>query len=390
MDLHQRWDEIAIERLRTHGPSKWQDLGPDELGAWVAEEDFGTAPAVTAALQGVVDNGLLGYLPRHLVDDVAQAFVGFAERRFGWEVSPDDVRVIPDVIAGLEWAITTFTAPGSAVLVPTPAYMPFLQVPQRAGREVIQVPMLDPATDPRLDLDAMDEVLTRHEVGLLVLCNPHNPTGHVMTATEHEDLDRLLAKHPSVRVFCDEIHSPLTYSGSQHLPYAAHSAQAGLRSITATSPSKSFGLPGLRSAQLVLTAPEDHLPWEGLGDRPMRLASTPGVISSVAAYTEADDWLDTLSDYLDQERDLLVDLVQEHLPGVRMARPEGTYVAWLDCSGLNLSESPAAFFRREAGVVLSDGAACGTGFEQCVRLVFATPRPVLTRMLRRMGAALQP
>ncbi|MGO3088339.1 MAG: MalY/PatB family protein [Galactobacter sp.] len=388
--LARAWDGIAPEQLRARGISKWANLEPCELGAFVAEEDFGAPPCVDEAMRDVVRRGAYGYLPLSMVPDVCQAVAGFAARRFGWQVSPADVRVVPDVMAVLEWTIGQFTTPGSKVLVPTPAYAPFLKVPVQQGREVVQLPMLDVATDPRLDLESLDRALASGDIGLLVLCNPHNPTGHVMSRQEHVDLDKVLARHPHVRVFSDEIHAPITLDGATHRPYAAHSPGAARRTITATSPSKCFGVPGLRAAFAILTNPDDHEAWERLGDRPLRLASTPGIYAAVAAYTEADTWLDALLAYLTQERDEMMGLIAQELPGVVLPRPDGTYISFLDLSGAGLAGPPAEDLRRRSGVVLTDGATSGHGFENWARMVWGTPKPILRQMIQRMGQALRP
>ena len=387
--LTRAWDGITAADLRARGISKWANVEPGEFGAFVAEQDFGAPPCVQEAMKNVVRRQDYGYLPLSMVNDVCHAVAGFASRRYGWDVSPTDIRVIPDVMAALEWTISHFTRPGSKILVPTPCYAPFLQVPLQQGRQVVQLPMLNVASDPRLDLEGLDRLLATDDIGLLVLCNPHNPTGHVMSEHEHEDLDRVLARHPDVRVFSDEIHAPVTLGDARHRPYAAHSEAAAQRTITATSPSKCFGLPGLRAAYAILTNPDDHETWERLGDRPLRLASTPGIYASVAAYTQADAWLDELLSYLTQERDELMELIASELPGVALPRPHGTYIAFLDFVGAGLSEPPAEYLKSRSHVVLTDGATSGRGFEHWARLVWATPRPILRQMIKNMGTALR-
>lgn len=388
MSLHQELDAITVAELRERGSRKWTDPGATPLGAWVAEEDFGTAPAVTEAMADVARRGLYGYLPDWLACRMRTSFAGFASRRYGWELDPEQIQPAPDVMAVLEYACNHLLSPGTGVLVPTPAYMPFLDTPRRLGRDVVEVPHVrDRDGRLSLDLEAMDQAMAEGRIGLVVLCNPHNPTGRVLTRAELEALDAMMATHPDVRVFCDEIHAPVVLPGARHLPYASFSPAAARRSITATSTSKAFGLPGLKCAQAILTNPDDLAGWGAEGERLLRMAATPGVAAAIAAYDDGEAWLTDLLDYLAGERDLLLGLVAEHLPGVRIEYPEGSYIAWLDCSELQLGEAPAAFFLREAGVAVSDGAACGAGSEHHVRLVFATPRPVLTAMLQAMGAA---
>lgn len=386
MTLMDQINATNIETLRRRGSLKWANE-PQHLGAFIAEMDFGTAPAVEAALHDAIERCGYGYLPEHLTGQMRRAFADFAQERYGWELAPESIEPLPDVLSALEFALRFLTRPGSAVVVPTPAYMPFLQIPTEMGRPIIQVPHVRVNGRYELDLDGLDAALAQNG-GLLVLCNPHNPSGRVYSRAELEAVEALVARHEGVRVFCDEIHAPVVLAGTQHVPFAALSPVAARQAITATSTSKAFGLPGLKCAQLVLSNEEDRAQWAAHGERTYKLTSTVGVCANTAAYREGGAWLDEVLEYLDTERDLLVSLVAKHLPGVTMDRPEATYIGWLDCSALNLGEPPAAFFRREAGVALSDGAPCGQGYENHVRLVYATPEPILIQMLERMGQAL--
>lgn len=384
--LHESIDALDVDELRRRGSVKWTD-DPGMLGAFIAEMDFGTAPAVRDAIDEASGRCGFGYLPSHLTQGLREAFATFAEDRYGWTLPHAAIEVIPDVLSALEFTLRHLTRPGSAVVVPTPAYLPFLQIPQAEGRRVIQVPQRRIDGRYEMDLAALDAALGQ-DAGLLILCNPHNPTGRVYTRGELEAVSDLVTRHEGVRVFCDEIHAPVRLPGAQHLPFASLSATAATQAVTATSTSKAFGLPGLKCAQLILTHPQDRETWVRHGERTHKLTSTLGVSASIAAYSEGQDWLDEMLEYLAGARQLLIDLVATHLPGVRMDAPEASYVALLDCSELGLEESPAAFFRREAGVALTSGASCGEGFERHLRLVYATPRAVLTRMVERMGAAL--
>jgi cystathionine beta-lyase len=159
-------------------------------------------------------------------------------------------------------------------------------------------------------------------------------------------------------------------------------------SVTAVSASKAWNLPGLKCAQLIVGNDADAAAWERSWPRYEHDASTLGVRASTAAYRDGGDWLSDVVGYLDGSRHLLADLLAEHLPGVGYAPPEGTYLAWLDCRALDFKPNPADFFHERAGVLATDGAACGGAGQGFLRLNFATPRPILAEMVRRMGAAL--
>jgi cystathionine beta-lyase len=289
------------------------------------------------------------------------------------------------VVAGLQAAIEHFTPPGSAVVLSTPAYMPFLAVPGMLGRELIQVPMADDGGRPTYDLDGIARALDRG-AGLVVHVNPHNPLGRVFTVDEQLALADIV-DHAGARVFSDEIHAPLIYPGAVHRPYAMLSAVTAVHTVTATSASKAWNLPGLKTAQLVLTSDADVERWAEVGFLTSHGASTLGVLANTAAYREGEPWLDHVLRYLDRNRRLLGELLADRLPEVRYLPPEGTYLAWLDCRALALGTSVGAFFLDRAGVALVDGPECGAPGAGHVRLNLATPAPVLTAIVDRMAEA---
>jgi cysteine-S-conjugate beta-lyase len=378
------FDGLTVEELRRRGGLKWS-LYPEAIGSFVAEMDFGTAPAVTEALHAAVDIAAFGYLSPALLEGMSEAYAAWSRDRYGWAVPPERVRPLADVLAGLVAAIEHFSRPGSPVILPTPAYMPFLTLPPSLGREVIELPMARDGDRWGYDLDALDDAF-RAGGHLLVLCNPHNPIGRVLEPAEMTAVAEVVERHGG-RVFSDEIHAPLVYPGHRHVPYASLDEVTAGHAITATSASKAWNLPGLKCAQLVLSNDADADLWARVGLHAEHGASTLGVVANTAAYTSGAGWLDDVLVYLDGNRRLLAELVAEHLPGVRYTPPEGTYLAWLDFRELGLPE-PGAFLLERAGVALTDGLLCGAAGEGAVRLNFATPRPVLTEVVERMGAAL--
>ncbi len=378
-------DRITAESLFAAGHLKWTKFGPARLGAFVAEMDYGTAPPVTAALHAAVDRALFGYLPPALADELAVTCAAWQAETYGWAVDPSDIHPLPDVIAGLELAITQLSRPGAPVILPVPAYMPFLLVPGHLGRDTIYVEMVTDGGRHVLDLAALDRAFAAGGE-LLVLCNPHNPLGRVMERGELAAIGDVVARHGG-RVFADEIHAPLVYAGHRHVPYASVSATTGAHAVTATSASKAWNLPGLKCAELILSNDADRQRIADLGPFATHGASTLGVVANVAAFRDGRPWLDDVLAYLDGNRRLLADLLAKHLPGVGYTPPEGTYLAWLDCRRLALPEPAEEFFLDEAGVALVDGARCGPPGAGFVRLNFATTRPLLERMVAQMAAA---
>jgi len=384
--LRQVIDSTTPAMLRARGSVKWSAPGPEGFGAAVAEMDFGAAPAILDALAGLSADANFGYLPPFLAEELSAACAEFAKRRYGWDVDPALVHHVPDVIKALELAITRFSRPGAPVILPTPAYMPFLSVPGYLGREIIQVPMRGDRGFYTLDLDGISAAF---QAGghLLIFCNPYNPLGRVFTWPEMTELSAVVERHGG-RVFADEIHGPLVYPGARHIPYASTSDLAASHTLTATSASKGWNLPGLKCAQVILTNEPDRRRWDEMGMFAAHGASNPGVVANIAAYRHGEAWLDEIVGYLDESRRLLAGLLSRHLPGVGYRPPDGTYLAWLDCAALDLPGSPGELVTSRAQLTVVDGPAFGDGGAGSFRFNFATPQPVLTEMVERIAAAL--
>jgi len=379
------FDQITVASLRERGGLNWA-THPEALGSFVAEMDFGCAPEIVAAMHDGVDSLRFGYLPPVLVADMARACAAWLDGTYGWQVPVTDIRPVGDVIAALGTTIEHFSRPGSAVVVPTPAYKHFLDVPLRSGRKVVEVPMILAGDRWTFDLDGLDHAFSAG-AGLLVLCSPYNPLGRVFTREELVAVAQVVARH-DVRVFADEIHCPLVLPGAAHLPYATISSATAQHAITALSASKAWNLAGLKCAQVVLSNDTDIATWADLGLGPEIGASNPGLIANAAAYRHGGPWLRDVIGYVDRNSYRLGELVGELLPGVVHRRPEGTYLAWLDFTATHLGDRPGAFFAEHAGVVGTEGLECGEAGRGCLRLNLATPRPVLDEIVNRMARAL--
>jgi len=379
------FDAVTIEQLRSAGSVKWS-LFPDAIGAFVAEMDFGTAPAVASALHEAVDLGMLGYLPPALAEDMSRACADWSADAYGWEVDPARVRPVGDVLVGLEMTLTHFSEPGSPVILPTPAYMPFVTLPAALGHPVLEVPLAVEDGRYVYDLDALDAAF-RAGGRVLILCNPHNPVGRALDADELAAIAAVVDRHGG-RVFADEVHAPLLYPGRRHVPYASLSDVTAAHTVTATSASKAWNLPGLKCAQVILSNDADAETWTRVGLMAEHGASTLGVVANAAAYRGGRRWLADVVDYLDGSRRLLAELLAELIPAVGYRPPEGTYLGWLDCRPLGLGDHPAEFFLAEAATALTDGALCGEAGRGFVRMNFALTRPLLTRAVESMAAAL--
>ncbi|MBZ4487809.1 aminotransferase class I/II-fold pyridoxal phosphate-dependent enzyme [Microbacterium sp. cx-55] len=378
------FDERTRRMLDRPESRKWS-LYPGTIGAWVAEMDFGTAPEVTAALHRAIDEENLGYLSPTVAARLGQATSEWLAHDQGWAVDPEWVHPVADVMAALGAAVEHYSPAGSAVIVPTPAYMPFLTYLPSIGHPVVEVPGLVNAGRWQHDLDAIDAAFAAG-ARTLVLCNPHNPTGTVLERAELLAICEIVERHGG-RVFADEIHAPIRYGGAVHVPYASISEAAAGHTITGTSASKAWNIPGMKAAQLITSNAADAERYRRFGFAVVHGAATLGVVASTAAYRDGRRWLAETNAYLDGNRQALARLFADALPGARYAPPEATYLAWVDVSALGLDDSPAAFFRERAGVVLTDGALCGRGYEGYVRMVLAMPRPILDQAVHAMADA---
>lgn len=387
-ELTKHFDSLTSAEMHARDSIKWGLHGDDVLGAWVAEMDLGTAPAVQEALFEATRTATFGYMPPTVSAATAAALSGYLADEFDWEVPTEDISLLPDVLSSLQGVIAHHTRPGSAVIVPTPAYMPFLSIPGQQGRECVQVPSIRSEGGWFLDLEAIEQAMI-DGAGLLILCNPWNPVGRVLTANELDAVAELSAKY-GVMVFADEIHAPLVISpGKTHLPYAARPAADPALTFTSTAASKGWNLPGLKCAQLIASGParkawNDCALTEHLGFE----ASTLGAIATTAAFNSGREWMAQVRGYVLENAQFLTQQF-DGVDGIDVAIPEGTYLAWLDCSGLDLGEAPSKFFLREARVALNDGAAFGQGYEQFARLNLATGRGILTEAVEKLTDALR-
>ncbi|WP_322410867.1 MalY/PatB family protein [Microbacterium invictum] len=384
-DAHP-FDRMGRPELDRPESRKWS-LRPGAIGAWVAEMDFGVAAPVTNALHRAIDEGTLGYLSPPLAAQLGEATAEWMRTEYGWDIDPQQVHAVSDVMAALGVAVTEYAPAGSPVIVPTPAYMPFLTYLPTIGHPVVEVPGVVVDGRWRHDLDRIDAAFAAG-ARTLILCNPHNPTGTVLTRAELSELAQIVERHGG-RVFADEIHAPLRYDGVAHVPYASLSDATAAHTITGTSASKAWNLAGLKTAQLITSNDADQAAYRRFGFAVQHGAATLGVVAAIAAYRDGRGWLEDVIHYLDQERHDLQSLLAEHLPGARYRVPEATYIAWIDTAALDLPGPPAEFFRDHAGVVLTEGALLGQGYEDFVRIVFATPRPILADAVRAMGDAVR-
>jgi cystathionine beta-lyase len=383
------FESITEEWLRSKHGKKWHMVAP-LLGAWVADMDFRPAPVITDHLRSMLDDGDLGYPERAPTHGRMRSVTAFVERmndKWGWSIQPTDIREWSDVVQSLQAFLHVCTVPGDRVVVHTPGYPPFFDSINDSRRELVAVPALIEGDSVAFDHDALDRRLELAPARVMILCNPHNPTGHVFSTNELTHLLDIARRHDML-IISDEIHSELVHPGSTHVPIATLPG-ATERTVTLTSASKPFNIAGLH-----YSVSHCAVPWvnERLSALPDHLFGSPNIMGSEAAHaawTEGDEWLNAVVSHLATMRDLAVDLVRERLPGVRVHRPRATYLAWLDCRSTQIADNPHEAFR-SAGVEVSPGSSFGPGGAGHVRLNFATSSAMLRTIISTMSRALAP
>jgi cystathionine beta-lyase len=378
------FDKI-IDRRNTES-AKWHKYGPDVLPMWVADMDFVSPEPVIQALQKRVAHGVFGYPTTP--PEMTETILDHLDRLHHWQVEPEDLIFLPGVVTGFNLASHAMAEPDGSVLVQTPVYFPFLSAPQNAGmvRDEMELTRLADGTYA-IDMQSFDSAISDH-TRLFILCNPHNPVGRVFRQDELECMAEICLRH-NVVICSDEIHCDLVYNGNSHISIASLDPEIAQNTITLIAPTKTYNLAGLECSVAVIQNPDLREKFQNAKQGLVGWVNLMGMLAGTAAYREGQEWLDQLTAYLESNRDYLYDYVQDELPGISMAKPEGTYLGWLDCRQSEIEGSPFEFFLEKAQVATSDGAAFGKGGEGFVRLNFGCPRSMLSEALDRMKASLK-
>ena len=387
--------ELSIDELRARRGVKWRRFPADVLPSWVADMDFAVPDAVQEAIEAIVEKRDYGYGSGHGVregsEGLAGAFAEYASTYFDWgdhTVDPAGVLPVGDLIQGMYSPVYAFSEPGDGIVVQTPIYPPFLDTIATTGRRMVENRLVDDGTKYAVDVDDLRKVVDKG-TRLLMLPNPHNPTGRSFTRDELQAMADVAVEHDLI-VVSDEIHADLVYPGHTHIPFASLGPEVAARTITLTSATKGFNIPGLRCALMYFGSLE-------LKERfhrrmPARLLGSPNIIgidATIAAWRHGQPWLEQVMTILEGNRKKLTGFLAKELPGIKYREPEATYLAWLDCRELNLGTSPFEFFLDTAKVGLMEGANFGEAGVGCVRLNFGTSPAILDQILSRLAESVR-
>lgn len=358
----------------------------DVLPLWVADMDFRTPPAVREALRGAADFGIFGY--SESLAPYFEAVHGWFARQFGWDTQRNWLVKTPGVVFAICMAIRAFTSTGDAVMIQQPVYYPFEESVRSNGRRLIVNELQNRGGHYEIDFAEFERQLVEDRVKLFVLCSPHNPVGRVWTRAELETMGDLCVKH-GVLVVSDEIHADIVYSGRRHLVFAALKPEYAARTVTCTSPSKTFNLAGLQISNIFISNGDiRHRFKQEIVKAGYSQLGTMGLVGCQAAYENGYPWLESLLRYLEENVAFTRDFLQSRIPRVKLVEPEGTYLLWLDCRGLGLgAEVLEDLVVNRARLWLDRGAVFGAGGEGYERINIACPRATLSRALTQLEGA---
>ena len=378
-------------RLRRGHGAKWTAVNADVIPAWVADMDLGIPEAVRRRITEILAAGDLGYPFWRGEDPAVIAFRDRMRLRYGWQPAEGRTRVMSDLIQVLQVVIEHATEPGDVIAIHVPTYPPFLASIARSNRTILPLPPTRTDGGWSFDPNTHRQLIAEANPRLLVLVNPHNPTGHVLRRDELRGLAEIAVER-QIPVLADEIHAELTYRPYEHVPFASLGSEVADLTITTTSATKAFNLAGIRCA----LAHVGHTPTADALDRaPLDYFGTPSALSriaTVAAWRESDEWHEDLMRLLGANRRRVAEWIDSR-PELNAASPEATYLAWIDFSGSAIASDPAGHLLLEARVQLSPGKEFSQQTDvdttAHARLNFATNTTTLDEILCRLDAAME-
>jgi cystathionine beta-lyase len=359
----------------------------DILPLWVADMDFEAPREVVEAIKKRAELGIYGYTFRP--ESYYEAVSGWLSRRHGWSVRHEWITSSPGVVPALSMIVLANTQPGDGVILQSPVYYPFYDVIKMNGRVVVDNPLILENGRYSIDFDLLERQ-AQEGAKLLLLCSPHNPGGRVWTRDELQRIGEICLKH-GVLVVADEIHHDLVFRGHRHTPFASISEAFADISFTCIAPSKTFNLAGLQAASVII--PNDELRRKYnylLKTLSIHMESYFGLTAVESSYNYGEEWLEQLIDYVEGNLNTLIRFVEDNLPEIKVIKPEGTYLAWMDCRAV--SEDPQELKKLmfdKAGVAFSEGSVFGKQGAGFLRVNLGCPRSILEDALERFAKAVR-
>ena len=377
-----KYDFDKITDRRATNSYKWDSAPEGVLPMWVADMDFRTAPAIIDALQKRVAHGIFGYT--RVPDAYYDAVTSWFSRRHGWNIDREWIIYTSGVVPAVSAVIKALTVPGDKVIVQTPVYNCFFSSIRNNGCEIVSNPLRRIGDTYEMDFDALERCVADPRAKVMLLCNPHNPAGRVWTPDELTRLGNICLRN-GVTVVADEIHCELVYQGFKYTPFASLSDAFLHRSVTCVSPSKAFNIAGLQIANIVAFDNDMRRRIDkAININEVCDVNPFGVAATIAAYNEGEEWLCQLLDYLHGNYEAMAEFCRCELPEFPIARLEGTYLVWMDCSSLGMpSDALEHALLDDARLWLNAGTMYGAEGEGYMRWNIACPRSVMLDGLNR-------
>ncbi len=384
---HYNFDEI-IDRRHTDCVKYdgYQEIyGADDLlPLWVADMDFRTPDFVLEAMQKRLEHPVMGYFIHS--EQYYSSIVNWMQRRHGWTIRPEWIEFAPGIVPGLAFLVQAFTQPGDKVIVQPPVYHPFYYVVEHQQRTIVRSPLLKCADHYEMDFEDLEDKLVAG-ARMMILCNPHNPVGRCWSCEELRRVATLCKQYQCLLV-SDEIHSDLIMPGYKHIPTALASPETADNIITCMAPSKTFNIAGLSTSEIIISDRKLRCRFEQVVHDGLHIyvGNIFGEAASIACYTQGDEWLGQLLDYLYENIVYVQDYLRENLPQIKTFRHEATYLMWLDFSHFGLThEELSERLVKKAKLALNDGAIFGDEGKCHFRLNVACPRATLEEAMHRLS-----
>lgn len=368
--------DFAVERGRP----------ADVLPLWVADMDFRAPAPVLDALHRSVDHGIFGY--SDVKPDYYDALSRWFLKRFHWQTRPEWLVKTPGVVFALAMAVRALTQPKDGILIQPPVYYPFFSVIRDNDRTVVENELVYQDGRYTIDFEDFERKIVEHRVKLFILCSPHNPVGRVWTLEELRRIGEICGKH-DVFVVSDEIHCDFAFVEHPHHMFLWANPALAEKTIVCTAPSKTFNLAGLQVSNIWIPGEDTRGKFLKEIDRSgYSQLNTLGLVACQAAYTSGEPWLEQCRAYLRANLDALRGFLAEHIPEIKLVEPDGTYFAWLDCSGLGLGQKALNdLITNQAKLWLDAGHIFGKHAGQFQRIVLACPRATLEQALLQFKSA---
>ena len=363
------------------------DPGVEMIPMWIADMDFESPAEVQETILKRAKAGCYGYSMRS--DSFYRAILGWVSRRYHWEIQKDWVFVTPGVIPGFHIAIQNFTEPGDGIIVQPPVYYPFMDGIKANDRKLVFNPLIEKDGHWTIDFDDLEQKAKDPDNKMMIFCSPHNPVGRVWIEEELRRLSRICAEN-GVLLLSDEIHADLVMKGAEHHATCAAAPEYKNNVITFYAPSKTFNLAGLQTACVIVPDPEKRVVYQkGLNANRIFNVNWFGAAALETAWTKCDDYVDALLPYIDANMDYMVNFLKEELPMLKMEKPEGTYMTWVDFRGTGMStEEIERFITEKAHIGVDMGSWFGPGGAGYLRFNLACPRAILEKALVQLKEAL--